>query len=121
MFYRRDYHSPSIKQLIKEGLKPGATLFSYGFGFISKAVFIKVVNGKQYCEDGRVLIKEYVELQFVNEDKPFRTTLHDCHWDITEERAIVSAFNEHTRIVRDSSIELRRLDKLISKKQIVIQ
>ena len=121
MFYRKDYHSPTIKQLIKEGLKSGDVLYSYGLGFISKAVFVRVVNGKQYCDDGKVLIQEYVELQFVNEDKPFRTTLHDCHWDITEERAIVSAFNEHTRIVRDSNIELRRLDKLISKKRITIQ
>ena len=121
MFYREDYHSPTIKQLIKEGLKPGDVLYSYGLGFISKAVFVRVVNGKQYCDDGKVLIQEYVELQFVNEDKPFRATLHDCHWDTTDEKAIVSAFNEHTRIVRDSSIELRRLDKLISKKRITIQ
>lgn len=120
MIYKRDYHSPSIKTLIKEGLKPGDVLYSYGLGFISKAVFIKVVNGKKYCDDGKVLIQEYVELQFINEDKPFRTTLHDFRWDTTEEKAIVSAFNEHTRIVRDSSIELRRLDKLIKKKQIVI-
>ena len=121
MFYKRDYHSPTIKQLIKEGIKPGDVLYSYGLGFISEAVFIKVVNGKKYCDDGKVLIQDYVELQFVNEDKPFRTTLHDCSWDITEEKAIVSAFNEHTRIVRDSNIELSRLSKMIKRKQILIQ